>query len=129
VRDHYRGPIEDERHRCGGYTRAQLAFLASANAAAVFAVDVLIGFPTALIYTLALALGLVLGVPWAYQQAAAAAPARAAETLKRVDQLALAALAALGALLAGRTDDAKARLQAISNTTLTALEEGTPPDA
>jgi hypothetical protein len=126
VRDHYRGPIEDERHRCGGYTRAQLAFLASANAAAVFAVDVLIGFPTALIYTLALALGLVLGVPWAYQQAAAAAPARAAETLKRVDQL---ALAALGALLAGRTDDAKARLQAISNTTLTALEEGTPPDA
>src|SRR4051794_36936918 len=106
MRDRYRGPVEDQaRHAAGGYTRGQLAFLAFANAGTVFAINVLIGSATALIYVLALALGLVLGVPWAHARGAAAAPARAVETLKRIDQL---ALAALGAVMTGRTDDAKA---------------------
>jgi hypothetical protein len=120
VRDHYRGPVEDQARRRGGYTRGQLAFLTFANGAAVYALYVLIGSATALIYVLALALGMVLGVPWAYERGAAAAPTHAIETLKRVDQL---TGAALGALTAGRTDDAKARLHAISDTTLVALEE------
>jgi hypothetical protein len=116
VRDHYRGPVENQARRTAGYTRGQLAFLGFANAAAVFALDVMLGTATALIYTMALALGLVLGVPWAYSRAAA----HTGEALKRVDQL---AMAALGALMAGRTEDAEARLHAITDTTLVALEE------
>jgi hypothetical protein len=116
VRDHYRGPVEHQARRTGGYTRGQLTFLAFANAAAVFALDVMLGTATALVYAMALALGLVLGVPWAYSRAGA----HAVGALKRVDQL---AVAALGALMAGRTEDAKARLHAISDTTLVALEE------
>jgi hypothetical protein len=75
VRDHYRGPVEDQARRRGGYTRGQLAFLAFANAAAVYALCMLIGFVAALIYVLGLALGIVLGVPWAYERGAAAVPA------------------------------------------------------